>query len=109
VHLHGHFDASALWLAATATARLFPTTTAYRSRRSINAGDSEMRSATLSRIESPAAAIGNGYQRLHSAMRKLQQRMATVLRAKRDERYVMTREHDLNGPLANEYRRANWL
>jgi len=69
-----------------------------------------MRNATLARIESPVAApIGDLYQRLARAARKLRRRMASVLRAKRDEHYVMTRQDLLSGPLANEFRRAWWL
>lgn len=69
-----------------------------------------MRSATLPGIESSvAAAIGNGYLRLSRAARKSCKHMAAVLRAKRDERYVMSREHLLRGPLADEFRRAWWL
>lgn len=69
-----------------------------------------MRSATLPRIESPAAAtIGNGYQRLSRATRQLHKRLVSALRAKRDEQYVMNGEELLRGPLSDEIRRAPWL
>ena len=68
-----------------------------------------MKSATLPRIETHAAdAISSSYQTFRSTVAALHERFAAVLRAKRDERYVMRGEEQLRGPISDEFRRASW-